>query len=172
MCWQRTSFLTQNQSVHPISERQIPLQLILGIKSPVLTVCFCFQDILAKLMQSTAPYRHAAACYLLCPTDMSHIRDLHTSAARRLLTPSHSHLTWQLHLQPYVRAPQGWYFQKEQLLCISFFKRKALWAAVLHAFFQYWCPLLKAVAFTVTLLATQLPILQLRIAGTSPVAGG
>lgn len=54
------------------------------------------------------------------------LRDLHTHLQQRdSLRLSHTHLTWQLHLQPEVRAPQGWYFWEEQFLGMSLFWGKA-----------------------------------------------
>lgn len=54
------------------------------------------------------------------------LRDLHTHLKQReCLRPSHTHLTWQLHLQPEVIAPQGWYFREEQFLGVSLFWGKA-----------------------------------------------
>lgn len=58
--------------------------------------------------------------------DMSWLlKDLHTPLQQSdCLRSSHTHLTWQLHLQPEVWAPQGWYFREEWFLGMSLFWQK------------------------------------------------
>lgn len=53
-------------------------------------------------------------------------RDSHTHLQQRgHVRSSHTRLTWQLHLQPEVRAPQGWNCRQEQFLGMSLFWGKA-----------------------------------------------
>lgn len=101
--------------------------------------------------------------------DMSHIRDPHTPAARRLFQtrPCSLNLTVTsaaLHIRSSgpilpVRTVPWHVFPSEKRI------------GFLLPFFKCWCHLLKAVLFTIVLISTQILVLQLRITRINLVLG-